>query len=69
MSKDALVEQYVRRAGNTEAGLNSYTHKIATRDAQEQTARIVDLTRQMRNMTVIITVLTALNALLVLAAL
>ena len=54
---------YDGTAQHTEIGLAFIREEIARRDAVEQTATIGRLSRQMRDMTIVILVLTAINAL------
>lgn len=59
-SKDTLIQQYDAVATHTTPGLNYYRDEIARRDAEEQSQVILKFTKQMRDMTVAITVMTGL---------
>jgi hypothetical protein len=62
---DELIRTYDKIAPNTVLGLNFYSEEIARRDAAEQTAKITKMTQQMRDLTIVIAVLTLVNAVLV----
>ena len=50
-SKETLVREYDRIAGHTQLGLDFYSSEIARRDAAEETAKIVEMSRQMLDAT------------------
>ncbi|KQY78657.1 hypothetical protein ASD52_02080 [Ensifer sp. Root142] len=56
--KDTLVREYDGIAQSTQLGLNFYRDEIARRDAEEQSQLILSFTKQMRDMTIAITVMT-----------
>ena len=64
-STEELVRTYDEIAAHTQLGLDFYREEIARRDAAKETARIIEMTQHMRNLTVVVTVLTLLNAVLV----
>ncbi|OMQ42075.1 hypothetical protein [Ensifer sp. 1H6] len=59
-SKETLIQKYDVVAPHTVSGLNYYRDEIARRDAEEQSLLILNFTKQMRDMTVAITVMTGL---------
>lgn len=65
MSREELIRKYDGISQGTSVGLDFYREEIARRDAEEATETILVLTRQMRNMTVAVVLLTVLNLLLV----
>lgn len=66
-SKDALVARYNEIAKSTALGLQFYREELARREADEQNQRMLEFTRQMRNMTIAITVMTFVVLLLTIA--
>ena len=64
-STDELVRTYDSLAHNTSLGLGFYRDEIARRDAAEVTAKIIQMTRQMRDLTFVVVFLTLVNAVLV----
>ncbi len=69
MTKDELIAVYDQLTKNTVVGTGFYIEEIARRDSQEQTIRILELTHQMKNLTVVITFLTIVNLILVIVSL
>lgn len=61
LSKEELIRIYDGHTSNTYCGLDFYREEIARRDAEEQTAMVVTMTRQMRSLTIVITILTVIN--------
>ena len=61
LTRKELVESYNKVAQSTQVGLDFWREEIWRRDVEEQTQRMLVLTRQMRNMTIAITVLTVIN--------
>ncbi len=59
-SKETLIHNYDVVATHTTPGLNYYRDEIARRDAEEQSQIILKFTKQMRDMTIAITAMTAL---------
>ena len=55
-------------AQNTSVGVNYYLEELARRDAQRQGAEVVKLTRDVRNLTIWIAVLTVANLAFVIEA-
>jgi len=69
MPMDELVQRYDQHTENRSLGIGFYREEIARREMQEETTAIRQMTRQMRNMTIVITVLTAMNIFLFLCTL
>jgi hypothetical protein len=65
MSREELVRTYDAISQSTQVGLDFYRSEIARRDSEEVTKTMLALTRQMRNMTVAVVLLTILNFVLV----
>ena len=64
-STDELVRTYDSLAHNAALGLGFYRDEIARRDAAEETAKIIQMTRQMRDLTLVVVFLTLVNVVLV----
>jgi signal transduction histidine kinase len=60
-----LVDQYNAAAQHTVVGTGFYLDELNRRPQARQSAAILELTRQVRNLTVIITLLTIINVALV----
>lgn len=58
---EELIRLYDSAAPHAEVGVSYLRDEIARREAEKQTAEIAGMTRQMRNMTLWITALTAVN--------
>nr|WP_250809342.1 hypothetical protein [Neorhizobium tomejilense] len=58
-STEELKNQYDQIARSTAVGLSFYREEIARRDAEAQNRLMLDFTKQVRDMTVAITVMTA----------
>jgi hypothetical protein len=69
LSDGDLVKQYDDTAQTTQIGLDFLRQELARREAEQQQEAVFRLTKQMRDMTVVITVLTILNVALVAIAL
>ena len=65
MSLEDLKQAYDAAADNTVIGLGFLRDEIVRREQEAQTQKIIAFTRQMRNMTIAIMVLTVLNVILV----
>ena len=65
LSDQDLVDGYNTAAERTVVGTGFYLDELNRRAQSRQSAAILDLTRQVRNLTVIITILTIINAVLV----
>ena len=65
MSDQDLVDGYNAAAQNTVVGTGFYMDELNRRAQARQSATILDLTRQVRNLTIIITLLTIINVALV----
>lgn len=65
LSDQDLVDRYDAAAQHTVVGTGFYLDELNRRAQARQSAAILDLTRQVRNLTVIITLLTIINAALV----
>jgi hypothetical protein len=61
LSTEELVRIYDATAKSTEIGLAFLREEIVRRENAEQTAAISRMTKQMRNLTIVITVLTVIN--------
>lgn len=61
LSADDLVRLYDETAKHTEIGLAFLREEIARRDAAFETKTIVAMTKSMRDLTIAITALTAIN--------
>ncbi len=68
-SDEELILLFDAITKNTEVGLGFLRDELARRESERQYERMLNLTRQMRWMTIFITVLTAVNVIVVLAAL
>jgi hypothetical protein len=68
LSREDLIHRHDQLAQNTFVGIDYYLAELARRDAAEQTAEIVRLTRIVAILTAVITVLTAASLLAVLSA-
>ena len=65
MDVEELVRRYDGLAQHTQLGVAFYREEIARRDSAMETEKIIAMTRHMRNLTVLITVLTLMNVTLV----
>lgn len=65
MSDQDLVDQYNAAAQHTVVGTGFYLDELNRRAQARQSTAILDLTRQVRNLTIIITILTIVNVALV----
>jgi hypothetical protein len=65
LSDQDLIDGYNAAAQTTVVGTGFYLDELNRRAQARQSATILDLTRQVRNLTVIITLLTIINAALV----
>lgn len=65
LSLEDLKRAYDVSAQNTVVGLSFFREEIARREHAADTKVMLDLTRQMRNMTIGIAILTILNVVLV----
>jgi signal transduction histidine kinase len=65
LSDQDLVDRYDAAAQTTVVGTGFYLDELNRRAQARQSAAILDLTRQVRNLTVIITLLTIINIALV----
>lgn len=65
LSDQDLVDGYNAAAERTVVGTGFYLDELNRRAQTRQSTSILDLTRQVRNLTVIITILTVINAALV----
>lgn len=63
---EELIDEHDRVAKTGVTDVNYYLAELARRDQERQTAEMVRLTRQMRNLTIIILLLTLANVGLVL---
>jgi hypothetical protein len=61
LSTEQLVELYDQRAQHADVGVAFVREEIARREAEKQTAAIAEMTATMRNLTWVITALTAVN--------
>ena len=65
MTVEELVKDYDLIAQQTRLGLSFYRNEIARRDGEEQTRQMIDMTRQIRTLTLWIAGLTVVNLLMV----
>ena len=65
LPRDELITRHDAVATPTSVGVNYYLEELARRDAAEQTAEMVRLTRRVARLTMVITVLTAANVIAV----
>jgi hypothetical protein len=65
LSDDQLIAGYDDRSPNTEVGTGFYLDELHRRAQARQNDQMLALTRQMRGMTIAITALTIINAVLV----
>ena len=65
MNLDELIELYDKIAGTTQIGLNFIRAEISRRETEKQSQRMLQMTSQMRKLTVVITILTVFNVVLV----
>lgn len=68
-SDEELILLFDATTKNTEVGLGFLKDELARRESERQYERMLSLTWQMRWMTIVITVLTAVNVIAVLVAL
>lgn len=64
MSDDEVVGLYDRQAQNTSVGLNHYRDELLRRDQEKQTEIMLTYTRQIRWMTVVVTISTVINVII-----
>ncbi len=64
LTTERLVQLYDETAKTTVLGLDFLRQELARREAAEQTKAISLMTKQMRDLTVVITVLTVINVML-----
>lgn len=69
LSDAELIRQYDETAQSTQVGLNFLRDELARREAERQQEVMLRFTKQMRDMTIVITVLTAVNVIAVIIAL
>lgn len=69
LTDEELICKYDELAKRTQVGLNFLLDELARREAKKQHQRILKLTKQMRNLTIVIAILTAVNVAVVLIAL
>lgn len=69
LSEKQLIEEHDELARSTIVGTNHYLAELARRDQQKTNAELLQHSRAMTRMTIMITVLTLINVLLVLATL
>jgi hypothetical protein len=65
---EQLIAEHDQRTAHVEPGVDYYLTELARRDAAEQTAEIVRLSRRVATFTVVIAVLTAINVVVVILA-
>lgn len=69
LSKEELIKIYDNHTKNTVVGSQHYLDEIERRERGEENKIMMDMTRQMRNMTIGILILTVLNVFLVVTSL
>lgn len=67
LSKEELIELYDQTASNTVIGLEFLKQEIWRRDADRLNANMEKMTSRIQCMTIVITILTAVNVLAVIA--
>ena len=65
LSDEDLIHEYNQTARNTVVGINFYTEELARRRASRQNDEMIKINKSVKNMTVLITVLTVINVVLV----
>jgi hypothetical protein len=65
LSDEELIARYNAHASHTTVGTGFYREELARRKQERQNERVLALTKTIRNLTVILTMLTILNAVLV----
>ena len=63
LSLNELKKEYDNKSQTTQVGLDFIKNEISLREQKESNKQILDYTKQMRNMTIIITILTLINLL------
>jgi hypothetical protein len=69
LTDEELVQAFDDTAPNTQLGLSFFREELARRENALQYNNMLSLTKQMRGMTIIITVLTIINVIVVVAGL
>ena len=65
MSDETLVERYNKIGEHTVVGTQFSLDELMRREQRRQTDQMLSFTKQMKNLTILIAVLTSINALLV----
>ena len=65
LTDEELIHQYNQTARNTVVGISFYTEELARRRASRQNDEMIKINKSVKNMTVLITVLTIINVALV----
>lgn len=69
LSNQELIDRYNAEAEHTVVGTDFYRDELFRRVQAKQTAEMLAFTRQVRNLTVVIALLTVVNVILVVVAL
>ncbi len=64
LSIDQLKEKYDNIAKKTNPGISFYQDEIARRESEKLNLKMLEMTKQMRNMTIAISIMTLVNILL-----
>jgi hypothetical protein len=64
LSDEELIARHDRQAPRTVVGTNHYLVELARRDQDRQTQAMLDLTRSIRTLTLIVTVATGIGVLM-----
>lgn len=65
LSIDDLKQKYDKLSSSTQVGLNFYREEIARRESEKLNLDMVKMTSQMRNMTIVISIMTLVNVIAV----
>lgn len=65
LSDQELIEMYNQRATNTSAGTGFYIEELSRRKADRQNQKMLEMTKNINRMTLVITMLTIVNVFLV----
>jgi len=65
LSIDDLKQKYDKLSSSTQVGLSFYREEIARRESEKLNLDMVKMTAQMRNMTIVISIMTLVNVIAV----
>lgn len=69
LSDQEIIDRYNQAAHNTVVGTGFYRDEYVRRQAEKQSERMLNISKNMQTMTVVITILTVVNVILVAYAL